>query len=84
MSVLALSLESYAFPRAVRKGQAVADAICTYVGLPAGSKYANRFLKIVLYPILDVVARSPGAKLDITMFVDDLALRLVGRSAQLK
>eukprot|EP00959_Pyramimonas_sp_CCMP1952_P173617 3627974-Pyramimonas_sp.AAC.1 len=37
MSVLALSLESYAFPRAVRKGQAVADAICTYVGLPAGS-----------------------------------------------
>ncbi|CAK0894942.1 unnamed protein product, partial [Prorocentrum cordatum] len=84
MSVLALSLESYAFPRAVRKGQAVADAICTHVGLPAGSKYANRFLKIVLYPILDVVARWPGAKLEITKFVDDLALRMVGRSAQLK
>ncbi|CAK0841362.1 unnamed protein product [Prorocentrum cordatum] len=84
MSVLALSLESYAFPRAVRKGHAVADAICTYVGLPAGSKYASRFLKIVLYPILDVVARWPGAKLEITKFVDDLALRMVGRNTQLK
>ncbi|CAK0811655.1 unnamed protein product [Prorocentrum cordatum] len=84
MSVLALFLESYAFPRAVRKGQAVADLICTHVGLPAGSKYANRFLKMVLYPILDVVARWPGTKLEITKFVDDLALRMVGRSVQLR
>eukprot|EP00959_Pyramimonas_sp_CCMP1952_P349249 7317412-Pyramimonas_sp.AAC.1 len=38
MGALALSLESYASPRMVRKGQAFAGAMTTCVGPPAGSK----------------------------------------------
>ncbi|CAK0828617.1 unnamed protein product, partial [Prorocentrum cordatum] len=67
----------------VRKGQALADASTTCVGLPVCSKYANRFLKVVLYPILDLILPWPGAKLEITKFVDGLALRLVGTLKQL-
>ena len=71
-------------PRAVKKGPALSERVVTYVGLPAGSKFANRLLKVVLYPVLDLVLAFGKGQIDLTKFVDDLAVRLIGTLRQLQ
>ncbi|CAK0842440.1 unnamed protein product [Prorocentrum cordatum] len=62
--------------RGLLRGQAVANQVCTLVGFPAGSKFANRFLKVVLYPILDLVQVWSGA-------MDNIAVRVASNNKQL-
>ena len=54
LSVIALALESYSADRTVKKEQAMSNLVATLQGLPAGSKYANRMLKMLLHPFPDI------------------------------
>eukprot|EP00973_Karenia_brevis_P059268 8250120-Karenia_brevis.AAC.1 len=71
LDLVALALEAYSAPRALKVGQAHSRLVQTSKGLPAGSKYANRFLKVILILPMDLLL-SRWPRLSITMYVDDI------------
>jgi hypothetical protein len=81
LDIIGLALELYAAPRRIQSGGAFSDAFATMCGLPAGSKYANKLLKILLRLPLDIVGLR-FHRTGLIEYVDDIAIRYLGTVGQ--
>ena len=77
LDIVALSLQAFSAPRAIKVGGAFSVAVRTTNGLPAGSKFANRFLKIILFWPLDTMQRRWACAF-LALYVDDITVRIMG------
>ncbi|CAK0816105.1 unnamed protein product [Prorocentrum cordatum] len=83
LDLVGLALEAFSAPRYLRREGAVADAVTTLVGLPAGSKYSNKLLKVFMFWALGLVLKGcPLAQL--ILYVDDITLRLMHSAPHLR
>ena len=79
--VLMLALENYFGIRYIRLETACSDGTRTIVGLVAGSKFANRLLKLVLVLPIDWVL-GVWVRLKAVIYVDDVKLKLLGTARE--
>ena len=79
--VLMLALENYYGVRYLRLEEACSEGTRTIVGLVAGSKFANRFLLMVLLLPIDWVL-SVWQRLQAVIYVDDVKLKLLGTARE--
>ena len=75
--VVMLALENYYGMRYFRIDSAYSMGVRTMRGLVAGSKFANRFLKLMLVMPLDWLLLTWN-RLSVVLYVDDIKLKLVG------
>ena len=74
---LMLALENYYGIRYIRIEEACSEGTQTIVGLIAGSKFANRFLKLVLLLPIDWIL-DKWRRMKAVVFVDDVKLKWLG------
>ena len=78
-----LALEAFHVLRVLRLSGAFSEIIATINDVPAGGKYANRFMKIVALLPLDWV-QAAWPRMREVPFVDDTKLRLIGKQRQIR
>ncbi|CAK0796259.1 unnamed protein product [Prorocentrum cordatum] len=80
LEVVALALESFAFGRVIRLGEACSAEVLSSTALPAGSRFAPTFLRFYLTLCLDDLLGV--FRLTIYLYVDDIALRAMSTEAR--
>ncbi|CAK0882115.1 unnamed protein product [Prorocentrum cordatum] len=80
LEVVALALESFAFGRVIRLGEACSAEVLSSTALPAGSRFAPTFLRFYLMLCLDDLLGV--FRLTIYLYVDDIALRVMSTEAR--
>ncbi|CAK0788577.1 unnamed protein product, partial [Prorocentrum cordatum] len=80
LEVVALALESFAFGRVIRLGEACSAEVLSSTALPAGSRFAPTFLRFYLTLCLDDLLGV--FRLTIYLYVDDIALRVMSTEAR--
>ena len=81
LAVVMLALESYYATRCVRIEGILSRGVRTIIGLVAGSRFANRFLKLVLMWPMDWLLGT-WQRLKAVMCVDDIKLKLLGTARE--
>ena len=75
--VVAMALDNYFGMRFFRLEGAYSEGTQTSTGFVARSKFANRFLQLLLLTLLDwVLGRWP--RMQVVLYVDDSKLKIIG------
>ena len=80
--ILRLCLEAFSFARVLVLGGACADPVVTLTAILAGGSFATDAIYMVLVEPCDtMIQENPRADMDLCLFVDDIALHVVGDTA---